>query len=266
MTTDDEARPNVARMYDYWLGGVCNLPIDRAHAARVEEILPGMEMLVRFNRGFLRQAVTFMFDQGIRQFLDLGSGLPTATNTHHLALGRQPPIKVVYVDHDPAAVECGEQLLRAVEDVKMICADARRPDDVFAHPVVRELLDLREPLALLMNGLLVFVGDEEDPGGLVTQYRERCAVGSYFAVSHLSDELADPQTAVAMHAMVDSYRGTVGQLHLRDRAAVEALLKGLTPVAPGLVTMPSWRPDADLRFGPSSSADTLGYSVVARLE
>jgi hypothetical protein len=261
----DSETANIARIYDYYLGGAYNLPVDRARAARIQAVLPSMEMLARFNRGFLRRSVAYMVDQGITQFLDLGSGLPTAGNTHEVAQARDPRAKVVYVDYEPTAVALGERILRNNPDATMVAADARRPDELFAHPRVRAVLDLDRPLGVVMTGVMVFVGDHEDPAGMMKAYRDSCAPGSYIALSHLTDERADPETKVQIHAMIEAYKGVIEQLYVRDQSAIEALFEGMTLVGPGVTLMPDWQPH-DNEIPTGSPAHQLGYGAVGRID
>ncbi|NUT52154.1 MAG: hypothetical protein HOV94_33400 [Saccharothrix sp.] len=262
----DPGTPNIARIYDYYLGGAFNLPADRERAARIKSVLPSMEMLARFNRGFLRRSVAFMVEQGITQFLDLGSGLPTAGNTHEVAQALVPGAKVVYVDYEPVAAALGEHILRDNPDAVMVHADAREVAALFAEPRVREVLDLDRPLGVVMTGVMVFVGDHEDPAGLMKAYRDLVAPGSYIALSQLTDEGADPETKGQVHAMVEAYKGVIEQLYVRDRAGVEALFDGLTVVEPGVTLMPDWRPRADTEIPTLSPAHHLGYAAVGRVD
>ncbi|MEU4740215.1 SAM-dependent methyltransferase [Actinosynnema sp. NPDC023658] len=262
----DPGTPNIARIYDYYLGGAFNLPADRDRADRIKSVLPGMEMLARFNRGFLRRSVAFMVDQGITQFLDLGSGLPTAGNTHEVAQARDPRAKVVYVDYEPVAAALGAEILRDNPDAVMVEGDARRPDELFADPRVTAVLDLDRPLGVVMTGVMVFVGDHEDPVGLMKAYRDACAPGSYIALSQLTDECADPETKVQVHAMVEAYKGVIEQLYVRDRAGVEALFDGMTLVEPGVTLMPDWNPRPGLDIPTLSPAHGLGYAAVGRVD
>ncbi|MFJ6670986.1 SAM-dependent methyltransferase [Actinosynnema sp. NPDC091369] len=262
----DPDTPNIARIYDYYLGGVFNLPADRERADVIKSVLPGMEMLARFNRGFLRRSVAFMVARGIDQFLDLGSGLPTAGNTHEVAQALDPRAKVVYVDHEPVAVALGRRILRDSPNAVMVEADARRVDALFAHPAVRDVLDLDRPLGIMMTGVMVFVGDHEDPVGLMKAYRDVCAPGSHIALSQLTDERADPETKLQVHAMVEAYQGVIEQLHVRDRAGVEALFDGMTLVKPGVTPMPEWRPHPDTDIPTGSPALHLGYAAVGRVD
>ena len=262
----DPETPNIARIYDYYLGGAYNLPADRERAQRIKSVLPSMEMLARFNRGFLRRAVRFMVERGVTQFLDLGSGLPTAGNTHEVAQAHDPHAKVVYVDYEPVAAALGKHILRNNPNAVMVDADARRPDELFAHPDVRAVLDLDRPLGVLMTGVMVFVGDHEDPVGLMKAYRDTCAPGSYIALSQLTDERADPETKVQVHQMIGAYKGVIEQLYVRDQAGVEALFDGMALVEPGVTLMPEWQPHADTEILTGSPAHHLGYAAVGRVD
>ncbi|WP_447007442.1 SAM-dependent methyltransferase [Saccharothrix isguenensis] len=258
----DPETANIARIYDYYLGGTFNLPSDRARAERIKSNLPSIDMLARFNRGFLRRSVEFMLDQGITQFLDLGSGLPTAGNTHEVAQARLPEAKVVYVDYEPVAAHHGELLLADNPNAAMVCADARQPDELLADPRVLDLIDLDRPVGLVMTGVIVFVGDHEDPLSMMKGYRDGVAPGSFTALSHLTDEQAEGEAKVQIHDMIRAYKGVIEQLYVRDRSAIEALFEGMTLVAPGVVLMPEWRarPAADVATG--SPAHHLGYGAV----
>ncbi|WP_367134707.1 SAM-dependent methyltransferase [Saccharothrix sp. HUAS TT1] len=262
----DPGTPNISRIYDYYLGGAYNLPADRERADRIKSVLPSMEMLARFNRGFLRRAVAFMVGQGIDQFIDLGSGLPTAGNTHEVAQALNPAAKVVYVDYEPVAAALGTRILRNNPNAVMVGADARRVEELFAHPDVRSMLDLDRPLGVLMTGVMVFVGDHEDPLGMMKAYRDTCASGSYIALTHLTDERADPEAKVQIHAMVEAYKGVIEQLYVRDQASIEALFEGMTLVEPGVTLMPDWHPRADTDIPTLSPAHSLGYGAVARVD
>ncbi|MCP9948589.1 SAM-dependent methyltransferase [Actinomadura madurae] len=175
----DPGSPNVARMYDHWLGGKDNFAADREAAERVVEISAGRVVRgVRLNRAFLGRAVRDAAAAGIRQFLDLGSGLPTRENVHEAAALARPDARVVYVDNDPVVCAHGRALLAGTGDVGFVAADLRRPDDVLGDPAVRDLIDFSEPVALLLVSVLHFVADEDDPGALVARYRDALAPGS----------------------------------------------------------------------------------------
>lgn len=257
--------PNLARMYDYYLGGMYNFPADRAKAERVHAVLPSVDMLARSNRSFLRRAVRFMVDQGIKQFLDLGSGIPTVGNVHEVAQARNASARVVYVDYDPVAVSHSELILAETANAAMVGADIRQPEKVLNHPRVRELLNLDEPLGVVMNGVLVFVADSDDPAGLVATYRDACASGSYIAVSHLTDDEADPETRIQVRKMVEVYQGVTAQLYVRDRKTFTEWFDGTELVSPGVTLMPDWRPERSIDVDPMTPARMLGYGAVGRV-
>ncbi|WP_371483260.1 SAM-dependent methyltransferase [Kitasatospora sp. NBC_00315] len=257
---------NIARIYDYYLGGLYNFAIDREKADRIRTMLPGVDLLARANRDWLRRSVRFLLDQGVDQFVDLGSGLPTANNVHEVAHARNPLARVVYVDHEPSAVLHGEEILADEPLAAMIEADGRRPEQVWAHPRVRELIDLSRPVGILMGGLLVFVDDEDDPAAVVAAYRDACAPGSYLSISHLSDDLADAATRTQVARMTDAYRVGVGQeLYVRDREVIASWFEGMELVEPGVTLMADWRPDPGSCVDAQTSSRVLGYGATARV-
>jgi hypothetical protein len=180
----EASTPNVARMYDYYLGGKDNFPADRQAAERVLAIVPEVRAAVRANRAFVGRAVRFLAAAGVRQFLDVGSGLPTRRNVHEVAHELAPDARVVYVDDDPVVVVHGRALLACTDTVAVVQGDLRRPEEVLGHPEVRALIDLDEPVAVLLTLVLHFVTDAEDPVGIVRRLRDAMAPGSYLVVSH----------------------------------------------------------------------------------
>ena len=176
--------PNPARIYDYFLGGKDNFPADREVAEQVVAIAPVARDIVEDNRAFLRRAVRLLAGEaGIRQFIDLGSGLPTQGNVHEIAQAAVPDARVVYVDNDAMVVTHSRALL-AGDNTAAIEADLRDPDSVMGHPEVRELIDFDQPIALLLMAILHFVPDDEDPYGIVARFRDALPAGSYLALSH----------------------------------------------------------------------------------
>ncbi|MFC9330125.1 SAM-dependent methyltransferase [Kitasatospora sp. NPDC057015] len=257
---------NIARIYDYYLGGLYNFEVDRQKAERIRSVLPSVELLARANRDWLRRSVRFLLAQGIDQFVDLASGLPTMNNTHEVAHARNPRARVVYVDCEPSAVLHGEDILADEPLVAMIEADGREPEQVWSHPRVRELIDLSRPVGLIMGGLLVFVDDKDDPAALLAAYRDACAPGSYLSVSHLSDDQADAETRTQVARMSDAYLAGVGQrLYVRDREAIAAWFEGMELVEPGLTLMADWRPDPGLDVDAQTPSRVLGYGATARV-
>lgn len=229
----DFERPCVARVYDYLLGGSHNFAVDRAAADRYLARVPEIAAAVRANRSFLRRAVRHATDAGVRQFLDLGSGLPTAGNVHEAA----PEARVVYVDSEPAAVAHGRTMLAGASDrVAMLHADLRDVDAVLGAPQVRELLDLDRPVGVLLVGVLHFVPAGEDLAGLVGKYRVAMAPGSHLVVSAATEDGDgfDWASRQSLHA----------GFHTLARSEVTRLFDGFELVDPGLVHATRWRPDS----------------------
>ena len=226
-------------MYDYYLGGGQNFAVDREAAARVERIYPNAALIAQANRAFLHRAVKYLLAAGVRQFLDLGSGIPTAGNVHQIIEANAPGARVVYVDIDPVAVAHSEMILEGRTDVGVLHADIRRPADVLGAPIARRLLDFDQPVGVLAVAVLHFLAPADDPAGVLARYREAVPDGSYLALSHGT---VDQQPgSVAQVASV--YRNTRDPTTFRSREEVAALLTGWDLVEPGLVWLPEWRPD-----------------------
>jgi hypothetical protein len=235
----DPEVPNAARMYDYYLGGSHNFAADRAAAERVKTVMPFAVDVARANRFFLGRAVRFCIHEGVDQFLDLGSGIPTAGNVHEIALGLNPHARVAYVDNEPVTVASAAALLEGESRATITMADIRDVDAVLSAPGVRDLLDLSRPVALLMVAVLPFIPDSDDPAGLAERYRSRLAPGSFQVVSHGTAD-HDPSETTAAAAV---YRGTANPATARTRAEVAELLRGTELVEPGLVDATEWRPE-----------------------
>nr|BFF02287.1 SAM-dependent methyltransferase [Streptoalloteichus tenebrarius] len=231
-------RPSAARVYDYWLGGSHNFAVDRALAEQALRIVPELPEITRANRAFLRRAVRYCLDNGIRQFLDLGSGIPTVGNVHEVAQSVAPESRVVYVDSDPVAVAHSRAILAGNERAEVVQADACDPDAVLGAPGTRRLIDPDQPLAVLMLALLHFVPDSDDPAGIIGRYRDAGPSGSYLVLSHGTDA-ADERRA----GMKELYARSTTPLALRPPDAVAALFAGYELVEPGVVYLPEWRPD-----------------------
>ncbi|MBY8870737.1 SAM-dependent methyltransferase [Micromonospora sp. PLK6-60] len=256
MTT--ERTPTIARMYDYYLGGTENLDVDREAADQVIAAVPDVVAGIRQNRAFLGRAVRFLAaEAGIRQFIDIGAGLPTQGNVHEIAHGVDPAARVVYVDFDPEVVAHAGALLAREPNAVAIEGDVRRPEELLAHPRLRELVDLDRPLAILMIAVVHFIPDAEDPAGVVGRYRDALPGGSYLALTHAT---ADGIPADAASDAMDVYRSGVTPLYLRRRERVAAQLAGLTLVEPGLVNVAEWRPDASKPDDPK----LMFYGAVGR--
>jgi hypothetical protein len=252
----DPEKPSASRIYDYYLGGAHNFAVDREVAKQVIAAWPDGLHIARANRAFLQRAVRFLVDAGIRQFLDIGSGIPTVGNVHEIAQGAAPDARVVYVDTDPVAVAHSHSILAGNDLAEVIQEDLRRPERILEHPDVRRLLDLDQPVAVLVVGLVHFLPDEDDPAGVLARLRAPLAAGSHLALSHLT---ADSRPELARKAE-EVYRGADVHFTWRSRAQVEALFAGWELVEPGLVWVPQWRPEAPEQVGddPTSSANYGG--------
>lgn len=216
--------PNAARMYDYWLGGSYNYAVDRAVADRAVAAWPELPGVIRANRVFLRLVTEWIARQGIRQFLDLGSGIPTVGNVHDAARRVDFRCRTVYVDRDPVAVAHGRQILEDDPRTTMIEGDIRDAARVLAHPEFVDLLDLDEPIAVTMFAILHFVPDEDDPAGLVGRYRDAMAPGSYLAISHAVTDEESPETSARIDAL---FRQTATPIIMRTPDTLRRLLDGM---------------------------------------
>ena len=224
--------PAAARVYDFYLGGFHNFAADREMGRQAIQMWPELPEIMRSNRGFLRRAVEFLVDAGVRQFLDLGSGIPTVGNVHEIAQRLAPDTRVVYVDNDPVAVEHSPAILAGDDRTAVVQRDLRDPEAVLADPAVPALLDLSRPVAVLMVAVLHFVPDEDDPAGLVARFRDAVAAGSYLALSHATaGERAD---RAAEHRGL--YQRTATPMTMRTRDAGRAAVRrvGAGGAGPGL--------------------------------
>jgi S-adenosyl methyltransferase len=241
----DLTRPSVARMYDYFLGGSHNFAADREAAKAVEKVYPGMAGAARANRNFLRRAVHYLSDQGIDQFLDLGSGIPTAGNVHEIAQHTNPGARVAYVDVEPVAVAHSIALLADDPLAIAVQADLREPRTVLDHPEVRALLDFDRPVAVLLSAALHFVPDRDHPHAAVAEYRDAVTSGSYLAISHGSLDGVPLAGVLSGERVQALYQRTDAQLVLRSRADIAGFFDGMDIVDPGVVLLPEWRSDCD---------------------
>jgi hypothetical protein len=253
--------PNVARLYDYFLGGAHNFTADRLFAAKVERTFPGVRDIVRLNRAFLRRAVLFMIDAGIRQFLDIGSGVPTVGNVHEIAQAANPECRVVYVDKDPVAVAHSQQLLTGNNNAVAIQADIRDPDGIVSRAETRELLNFDEPIGLLNLLIWHFVPDADDPIGLIGRYRDILAQDSYLAITHLTD---DGKPGVFNDLVVESVRRGTDEATPRTYEQVMSMFAGFELLEPGVVPTHVWRPAGPGDFTTNVDANTIFYAGVGR--
>jgi SAM-dependent methyltransferase len=237
----DLSRPSASRVYDFYLGGFHNFSSDRALAQQAINEWPDLPMIMKSNRAFLRRAVTYLIESGVRQFLDIGSGIPTVGNVHEVAQDLAPEARVVYVDIDPVAVAHSRAILADNPNAEVLSGDLRRPDEILAAQAELGLLDLSRPVALLMVAVLHFVGDQDEPAEAIRSFRSALAPGSYLAISHATHELHPAELTDSHQAL---YRRTPTPMTMRSRAQVEALFDGYALVEPGVVLLDQWRPDA----------------------
>jgi hypothetical protein len=238
----DPTKPSVARVYDAILGGKDNFAVDREVAEMAMAALGDGGDAARLNRAVLGRAVRFMAGQGITQFLDLGSGLPTAQNTHQIAKSVNPGARVLYVDNDPIAHVHGQALLIDDATTTVILADIREPDELLAMPEVTGFLDFGEPIGLILNAVIHHLLDEENPSGIVARFKEALAPGSYMQLTHFCD------SSEQARALVEVLKQSLGRGQLRGREQIERFFDGLDLVEPGLVYLPLWRPEEPVRL------------------
>ncbi|WP_018332420.1 SAM-dependent methyltransferase [Actinomycetospora chiangmaiensis] len=236
----DTERANVSRMYDYLLGGSRNFAVDRERAEDALLAHPAMRHIARANRAYLRRVVQWCLEQGIDQFLDLGSDVPTVGNVHEVALRSAPSARVAYVDIEPVAVAHAAEILDELGNplITITQADIGRPQTVFDAPGVGGLFDFTRPIAVLAMAALHFVDD--DVVGITAEYQARLAPGSVFALSHGTDDHENEALAAGVRAARDAYRNTSTPLFLRDRREIAALFGTFELVPPGLVDVVDW--------------------------
>jgi hypothetical protein len=235
--------PNIARVYDYLLGGSHNFPPDRAAAEEFRARWPDAAATLQANRAFLGRAVRYLAGQaGVRQFLDIGSGIPTMGNVHQIAQQQAADSRIVYVDCDEVAVLHSRAILAGNQNAVAVQADLRAPREILRHPDVTRMLDLSRPVALLLVAVLHFFSDEEDPASLVGVLRDALAPGSYVAISHGTTD-GQPQHVAGAMAHYDQ---TTATFRPRSYSEVLRFFDGLDLIEPGLVHVPAWMPD-DLR-------------------
>ena len=251
--------PSTARIYDYLLGGKDNYPADRAAAEEIAQVLPDVRTSCQRNRAFLGRAVRFLAAEcGIRQFIDIGTGLPTVRNVHEVAHDAAPGSHVVYVDNDPVVLAHGRHLLHGLAGATILEHDLREPDEILADPGLRALIDFEEPVAVLLVAVLHFIPDEDDPAGIIGKLLEPFPAGSYLAVSHGTAD-AVPEVNEA----AEVYQQATASAHVRGRDHLLRLVDGLDLVQPGIVWLPEWRPDPG-GGPPASPVEAYLYALLAR--
>jgi hypothetical protein len=251
-------RPSAARLYDFFLGGHHNYAADRELGRQLLQAEPNARMIVRENRNFLGRAVKYLSDAGIRQFLDLGSGIPTQDNVHEIAQRCDPEARTVYVDNDKGVVAHSKHLLRGNPLASVINADLRNPELVLRHPEVRRLIDFSQPVGLLMVTVLHFVPDADNPASVVADYAKALPVGSCLVISHATNESA-PGAAAKVE---DLYKNATSSAHTRTNAEIMRFFDGFELVPPGLVYLPLWRHDGQAAEHPERAWFYAGAGLI----
>ena len=251
--------PSPARIYDYLLGGKDNYPADREAAEEIIAAIPDARTFAVENRAFMRRAVRYLAGEaGIRQFIDIGAGLPTQGNVHEIAQQAAREARVVYVDNDPVVLAHGRVMLHGVPNTAIIGQDLHQPRVILADTELNKLIDFAEPVGLMLVAVLHFIADEDDPVGLVGELLDGLAPGSYVVLTHASTD-SRPESSKALKV----YDRATARAYSRTRDQVLAMVAGLEVMEPGLVWVPQWRPDP--ATGPvEDPSRSHVYGVVAR--
>jgi hypothetical protein len=240
----DTSVPHIARVYDYWLGGKDNFAADRELGEQTLAAYPNLVFSVRANRAFLARAVRFLAaEQGIRQFLDIGTGIPTANNTHQVAQHIAPESRIVYVDNDPIVLSHAQALLQSSPQgaCAYLDADLRDPDGILDQAA--RTLDFSQPVAVMLIAVMHFIGDEDEAAAIMRKLMEACASGSFVAISHVASDIDAQQQGEMVRRLNQS---VAEKATMRDRAGVTRLFAGLELVEPGVVRVAQWRPDSEI--------------------
>jgi hypothetical protein len=241
----DARAPNVARVYDAFLGGKDNFAADRQVVESALRVTPNAPAGARANRAFLRRAVRYLAGEaGISQILDIGSGLPAPGNVHEVAHAVNPAVRTVYVDNDPVVYTHGQALMADARTTEVVTADVRRPEEILNHPVVRQFIDFRQPVALLLLAVLHHLSDDENPSRVVAALRDALPRGSYLAISSFrmpGTELAEQRAKTI--EMERLFHERLGSGHWRSEETIRGWFGDWELLPPGLVPLPDWRPD-----------------------
>jgi hypothetical protein len=258
----DTSTAHAARRYDYWLGGKDNFAADRESGDEIAAQFPAIRTAVVENRRFLHRAVTYLAGEaGIRQFLDIGTGLPTAENTHEVAQRIAPESRIVYVDNDPLVLVHARALLTSSEQGKTayVDADLRDPEKILNDPQLLETLDLTQPVALMLLATLHFLDEQDDPYAIVRRLAAALPPGSHLVISHATSDYLPPEL------VADISSGRHGRGRLRTQAEVAQFFDGLDLLAPGVVPVPEWRAESEPSPRPTA-AEVAMYAGVAQLD
>ncbi|SEG27150.1 S-adenosyl methyltransferase [Actinacidiphila yanglinensis] len=251
----DTSRPHPARIYDYLLGGKDNYEVDREAGDRLVDVAPEARIGVQANRAFLQRAVRHVVGAGVRQILDIGTGLPTSPNVHEVAQEVAPDVRIAYVDNDPIVNTHANTLLTRSAATSVVLADLREPRAILDHPDVHRVIDFDQPVALLLVAILHFLSEADHPGQIVATLRDALPAGSYLVLSHATGDFADRTDTEEV------YKNATATMNLRDRAEVERFFDGFELLEPGVAQAPFWRPDAT---PPRGSAEIGFYAGVGR--
>lgn len=225
----DVSMPTPARIYDYLLRGHNYFDADAHAAEQILAAVPEVRDAAWSNRGFHQRAAKWIAERGVRQFIDIGSGLPTVGNTHEVVQGVHPDARVVYIDNDPMVEEHSKALLEAGSAVGVVCADLRKPDTILGNPRLGALIDLAEPTGVLLTGVMMFISDPDDPWALVARYIDAVGAGSYLSLSHLTDDYKPPAAAEEFRAVFDT---ATEHMYFRSKAKVARFFEGLELAPP----------------------------------
>lgn len=252
-TEIDTDIPHEARVYDYWLGGKDNYPADRALGDAIAGHIPTIKTMARANRAFLARSVRYLVaEAGITQFLDIGTGIPTAGNTHEVAQRLAPDARVVYVDKDPIVLAHARALMSSTPSgrTRFLHADLRDPGSILDDPALRETLDLDQPVAIMLVAIMMYFRDEDRPGDIITALLDAVPAGSHLVITHPTADF-NPEAMAGVAASAEASGIT---FHPRSHAETAELFTGTDLIAPGVVPVAAWRPD--LTDGPTPVGDT----------
>ena len=245
----DPTRPNIARVWDYWLGGKDNFAADRELAEKMLAVHPPTAKMARENRQFLGRAVSYVASRGIRQFIDVGAGLPTALNTHDIARAVDPQVRVAYVDNDPMVISHARSLLAKSPGVIAVPGDMRHPENILADPGLNDLIDLKQPVCVIMSGVLHFAEPDLARDVAATFTRE-IAPGSYVIISCGSGNRAEADNFKAEY--------TAARVYIHSQEEIQSFFAGLDLVPPGVVPVRLWTGDGPAGDRPAPTATFIG--------
>ncbi|MGW4249228.1 SAM-dependent methyltransferase [Nocardia sp. NPDC004722] len=257
-TEIDTTVPHEARVYDYWLGGKDNYPADRALGDTIAEHVPTIKTMAQANRAFLARAVRYLVaETGTTQFLDIGTGIPTAGNTHEVAQQLAPAARIAYVDKDPIVLAHARALMDSAPEgrTRFIHADLHDPRSILDHPAVAETLDLSQPVAIMLVAIMMYFRDSDNPREIIHTLLDRVAPGSYLVITHPTADF-NPD---AMAGVVAAAETSGIAFHPRGKSETAALFDGTTLVDPGIVPVAAWRPHLTDRPTAVDDADSAWY-------